>query len=202
MADILIATYNNNKRRELKALLKKIKKVKVLNLSDLDVTPPVIVEDGRTFRQNAVKKAVTISRFFNGLVLADDSGLEVDALAGKPGVRSARFARKKATDDENTKKLLKLLDNVSERKRTARFVCHIAIAREGTLLGSFEGTVKGKIALKARGKNGFGYDPVFMPKGAKRTFAEMAPSYKNRISHRALALIKLKKFISKYLKKT
>ena len=200
MIKILVATHNTKKRRELKALLKEFSGVKVMNLDDLDVAPPIIVEDGRTFRQNAVKKAVTVSRFFNGLVLADDSGLEVDALHGKPGVRSSRFARKNATDAENNKKLRKLLDGVPEKNRQARFVCHIALARGGMLLGNFEGIVKGKVLSKSRGSNGFGYDPLFVPKGYEKTFAAMASSYKNRISHRALALRKFKKSIRKYLK--
>ena len=132
-------------------------------------------------------------------MLADDSGLEVEALEGKPGVRSARFARAKATDAENNTKLLKLLDRIPEKNRKARFVCHIALARDGILLDSFEGTVKGKIISKPRGKNGFGYDPVFVPVGHEKTFAEMAASYKNRISHRGLALKRLKQSIGKYL---
>jgi non-canonical purine NTP pyrophosphatase (RdgB/HAM1 family) len=200
MTKILVATHNSKKRRELKTLLKDFKGIKVMNLDDLDVVPPIIVEDGRTFRQNAVKKAVTMSRFFDGLVLADDSGLEVEALHGRPGVRSARFARKNATDPENNKKLLKLLDNVPEKKRGAKFVCHIALAKKGHLLGSYEGVAKGKIIFKSRGKNGFGYDPLFIPKGYEKTFAEMAAAYKNRISHRAFALKKLKRSIRRHLK--
>lgn len=197
--NLLVATHNSNKRREIKSLLKDFKKIKIMNLDDLEVPPPLIVEDGKTFRQNAVKKAVTISRFFEGLVLADDSGIEVDALGGKPGVRSARFARSKATDSENTKKLLKLLDSVPEKNRRAKFVCHLALAKEGILLGSYEGIVSGKISFKLRGKNGFGYDPLFVPKGYEKSFAEMTSAYKNRISHRGLALRKLKKSIGKHL---
>jgi len=200
MTKVLVATQNSNKRNELKVLLKGIKGVKVMNLDDLDVTPPMIVEDGRTFRQNAVKKALTVSRFFDGLVLADDSGLEVDVLDGRPGVRSSRFARKNATDAENNKKLCKLLSNVPEKNRHARFVCHIALALEGTLLGSFEGSIKGRVLLKPKGKNGFGYDPLFVPKGSEKTFAEQTAVYKNRVSHRAIALRKVKKAIQKHLK--
>ena len=199
MTKILIATHNDKKRKELKTLLKDFNGIKVMNLDDLDVLPPIIVEDGRTFRQNAVKKAVTMSRFFEGLVIADDSGLEVDALGGKPGVRSARFARMKATDLENNQKLLKLLTNILEKNRNARFVCYLALASNGTLLDSFEGTVKGKILTKSKGQNGFGYDPLFIPNGHKNTFAEMSQARKNSMSHRGLALKKLKKSIKKYL---
>lgn len=199
MLNMLVATTNDRKKRELEALMKEFRGIRILDLNDLDVPPPVIVEDGKTFRQNAVKKAVTMSRFFDGLVLADDSGLEVDALDGKPGVRSARFARKNATDEENNRKLLKLLDAVPEKDRSARFVCHVVLARDGMLLDDFEGAVKGKIISSGKGENGFGYDPLFVPEGHEKTFAEMAASYKNRISHRALALKKVRESIRKYL---
>jgi len=197
MTRLLLATHNRNKRKEISTLLRNFKSVKVMTLDDLDVEPPIIVEDGKTFRQNAVKKAVTMSRFFDGMVLADDSGLAVDALHGKPGVRSARFARAKATDEENNTKLLKLLDKFQPKDRKAEFVCNIALAQKGHLLGNYEGVVRGSILEEARGDNGFGYDPLFVPDGHEKTFAEMAPSYKNRISHRALALKEFKKAIVK-----
>jgi len=202
MIEILIASHNIKKRHELESLLKGFSRVKVMNYNDLDVMPPIIVEDGKTFRQNAVKKALTISRFFDGLVLGDDSGLEVDALDGKPGVRSARFARKNATDTENNRKLLRLLDSVPQKNRQARFVCYIALAEKGLLVGSFEGIINGEINLKRKGKNGFGYDPLFIPNGHKETFAEMGPVRKNRISHRAVALKAVKIAIKEYMKKT
>ncbi|MGB2661039.1 MAG: RdgB/HAM1 family non-canonical purine NTP pyrophosphatase [Candidatus Omnitrophota bacterium] len=199
MTNILVATHNHRKRQELRTLLKGFRGVKVMDLADLDVAPPNVVEDGKTFRQNAVKKAVTVSKFFEGLVLADDSGLEAEALDGKPGVRSARFARTKATDAENNKKLLKLLEDIPAKKRKARFVCHIALARKGSLLANFEGVVKGKILSEPRGDNGFGYDPVFVPENHERTYAQMTASYKNKISHRGLALKDFKKSINKYI---
>ena len=202
MIKILVATSNEKKRKEIKSLLKEFKQIKIMKLSDLDVAPPVIVEDGKTFRQNAVKKAVITSKFFKGLVLADDSGLCVDALHGKPGVRSARFARAKATDVENNKKLLNLLAKIPEKKRKAEFVCHLALAQKGQLLKSIEAVVKGEISEKPKGKKGFGYDPLFVPKKHEKTFAEMTQSYKNRISHRGVALKKMKTVISKYLKNT
>ena len=198
---VLLATHNSNKRREIKSLLRGYKGIKIMNLDDLEGKTPVIVEDGRTFRQNAVKKAITVSKFFDGLVLADDSGIEVDALHGKPGVRSARFARKNATDVENYKKLLKLLGDTPEKKRSAKFVCHIAVARKGVLLDNFEGVIKGNITFGPKGRNGFGYDPIFIPQKHYKTFAEMSATYKNRISHRGIALKKLKKSIGKHLKK-
>jgi XTP/dITP diphosphohydrolase len=200
MKELLIATYNEKKRKEIKDLMKDFKKIAVMTLDDLPVKPAMIIEDGKTFRQNAVKKGVIISRFFDGLVLADDSGLEVDALGGKPGVRSARFARAKATDKENNEKLLKLLSNIPDKDRSARFVCTLVLTRKGQLLEVFEGAVKGKIIDSPRGKNGFGYDPLFVPKGYQETFAEMAAAEKNKISHRAMALKKLKRSIRKYMK--
>lgn len=196
---LLIATHNGNKRKEIKELLKDIKKIEVMIIDDLEKEPPIVVEDGKTFRQNAVKKALTLSRFFDGLVLADDSGLEVEGLGGKPGVRSARFARAKATDKENNQKLLKLMAKISEKERGARFVCNLALARDGHLLETFEAAVNGKIMDAPKGKNGFGYDPLFMPRNKKQTFAEMTPEEKNKISHRALALKKFKTAVKKYL---
>ena len=196
---ILLATHNKHKRDEIRALLKGFRDITVLNLQDMKVQPPIIVEDGKTFRQNAVKKAVTISKFFDGLVLADDSGLEVEALYGRPGVRSARFARAKATDEENVNKLLTLMKKVPEPKRRARFVCCVALSENGILLGSYRGEVKGDILYETRGNNGFGYDPVFVPKGYSKTFAEMEGVFKNKISHRGLALNKFKNAISKLI---
>ncbi len=199
MTNLLVATFNNGKKAEIKALLKTTPKLRIRNLEDLNVQPPTVVEDGKTFRQNAVKKAVVMSRFFDGLVLSDDSGLEVDVLFGKPGVRSARFARNKATDEENSAKLLKLMGTVPEERRTARFVCCIAIAKEGKLLDTFEGTAEGSILFEPKGENGFGYDPLFVPTGKKKTYAEMTATYKNRISHRAKALKMMKGTIQKFL---
>ncbi|MCK5450778.1 MAG: RdgB/HAM1 family non-canonical purine NTP pyrophosphatase [Candidatus Omnitrophica bacterium] len=199
MTNILIATHNLNKRKEIKTLLKDFSNIKVLSLDDIKIDPPRIVEDGKTFRQNAVKKAVITSQFVDGLVLADDSGLVLDILGGKPGVRSARFARKHATDIENNKKLLKLLEKMDGEKRAAKFVCHITLATKGKLLENFEGVIWGMITKKGRGQNGFGYDPIFVPDGYNKTFAQMTAAYKNKISHRALALKQLKEHIQKYI---
>ena len=198
--NLLLATHNENKKKELKTLIGDVRKVKVLILDDLETEVPTVVEDGKTFRQNAVKKALTLSRFFDGLVLADDSGLEIEALGGKPGVRSARFARIKATDKENNEKVLKLLGSIPEKNRSAQFVCHLALASKGHLLESFEALAQGSILDVPRGKNGFGYDPLFLPKGKDKTFAEMLAEDKNKISHRARALKKMKTAIRKHLK--
>ena len=133
MTRILVATHNSKKRSELRKLLKDFKGIKVLDLDDLSVSPPNVVEDGKTFRQNAVKKAVTVSKFFDGIVLADDSGLEVDALDGKPGVRSARFARAKATDEENVTKLLRLLEGSGVPLLGCLFQARLAGGHNGDL---------------------------------------------------------------------
>jgi len=196
---LVIATGNRNKKKELGEILKGLK-AKVLGIPDLKIHIPRVIEDGRTFRQNAIKKALTFSRYVNEIVLADDSGLEVEALGGKPGIRSSRFARAKAEDSENNTKLLKLMKNIPEEKRGATFVCVIAIARGGNLLDTAEGKCAGSIGFAPKGKSGFGYDPVFTPKGCRRTFAEMGSRLKNKISHRARALKKAKSILKKYIK--
>jgi len=195
---ITIATTNKKKKEELGKLLKGLR-VKILTLSDVYVLVPTIIEDGKTFKQNAIKKAMTFSSYIKGLVLADDSGLVVDALDGRPGVRSARFARMGAKDEENNSKLLKLMETVPVRKRQATFVSACAIAREGVLLGTSEGECKGAIGFEPRGNNGFGYDPLFIPSGYKQTFAEFKPAFKNKISHRAKSLMKAREIIQRYL---
>ncbi|NQU94769.1 MAG: RdgB/HAM1 family non-canonical purine NTP pyrophosphatase [Candidatus Omnitrophica bacterium] len=198
MKKIVIATTNKNKKEELKKLLTGLN-VKVLQLSDLKIYLPTVIEDGKTFRQNAIKKALTYSRYIKEMVLADDSGLMVDALGGKPGVRSSRFSRVGAKDEENNAKLLKLMKNVPPKKRQATFISVAAVALNGILLGTALGQCKGTIGLQPEGMNGFGYDPLFTPGGYNRTFAQFKSSFKNKISHRAEALKKAKTIIQKYL---
>ena len=131
--------------------------------------------------------------------MADDSGLMVNFLRGKPGVYSARFAGKDCTYRDNNRKLLRLLQKVQGKKRAAKFVCVIALYNQGRFVGTVRGECAGKIAAREKGKSGFGYDPVFMPRGSSKTFAELGPQIKNRISHRSKALQKAKKIILKYL---
>lgn len=148
-------------------------------------------ENGRTFEENAVIKAVAASRALEGLVLADDSGLEVDLLDGAPGIRSARYAGEKATDQENRERLLEALslaNHVAEEPVKARFRCVIAVAAEGKVLATFSGSVEGRIVLAEAGTGGFGYDPLFIPDGYSQTFAELDPETKNRLSHRGRAM--------------
>lgn len=189
MHHLLIATRNAHKTRELARILgADFNVTDVSGRSDL----PEVEETGTTFEENAALKAVAISRLVSGLVIADDSGLEVDALGGAPGVYSARYAGVNASDAAN---VAKLLDELSRRgtegEPGAQFRCVIAAARGGRVLKTFEGIVRGSIARAAAGANGFGYDPVFKPAGSERTFAEIGEDAKNEISHRARAVEQL-----------
>jgi len=149
---------------------------------------PRCVEDAPTFAGNAQKKALHYSRFADGLFLADDSGLEVDALGGAPGVQSRRFAGPGAADADNNARLLLLLSGVPPAKRTARFVCELALARAGQLLAQFRGVAEGVILDSPRGAGGFGYDPLFLDPHSQRTFAEFSAAEKLARSHRGRAL--------------
>jgi XTP/dITP diphosphohydrolase len=149
---------------------------------------PPCPEDARTFAGNAEKKALHYSRLAKGLVFADDSGLEVDALRGAPGIKSRRFAGPGATDADNRAKLLVLLGGVPAAKRTARFVCELAVAREGDLLVQFRAVAEGSVLTAPRGEGGFGYDPLFLDPETQKTFAEFSAEEKLARSHRGRAL--------------
>jgi len=192
MQTLLIATRNAHKTREIGQMLGSGWRV-----SDLLSFPhsPAMEETGATFGENAMLKALGISRVFTGLVLADDSGLEVDALGGAPGVRSARFAGGNANDAENRRALIQLLKNLRGDELKARFRCVMVLATQGELLGSFEGTVEGKVIPEERGFGGFGYDSMFIPNGYSETFAELQPEIKNSLSHRGRALAKVLEFL-------
>jgi len=192
MQPLLLATRNANKTREFRQLLGKDFDVHDLSFFDEMAIPK---ESGRTFEENAILKAVAASQDRHVqdrhlLVVADDSGLEVDALGGAPGIFSARYAGQNASDKENIDKLLSELArrDVPLDQRSARFRCVIALAREGKLLGKFEGIVEGSVVDLPRGSRGFGYDPIFLPNGFDKTFAESPIDLKNRISHRARAI--------------
>ncbi|NJK90343.1 MAG: XTP/dITP diphosphatase [Blastochloris sp.] len=185
MKSLLIATRNLGKVREFREILGS--DWQVLSASDLPHLPEVI-EDGATFEENSVKKARECSAHFAGLVLADDSGLEVDALAGAPGVYSARFAGEPADDPKNNQLLLQKMEPVEEDRRGAQFVCVLSLARDSELLVSFQGKVRGRITRQPSGKAGFGYDPLFVPEGYQESFAELGGEIKHRISHRARAM--------------
>jgi XTP/dITP diphosphohydrolase len=185
--ELVLATRNAHKTREFRELLGQSFEIK-----DLSSNPGIIVpkETGSTFEENAILKATSVSKWFEGLVVADDSGLEADALNGAPGIYSARYAGESAGDTANVDKLLSELSKVTQR--SASFRCVIALARAGEVLGAVEGIVKGTITDQPRGHSGFGYDPVFQPLGFADTLAEMAPQQKNEISHRSKAVAALR----------
>lgn len=185
---LLLATRNQHKKIELAAMLEGLN-VEVLTLDEVAELPEV-VEDGATFGENAAKKALLTARASGCICLADDSGLEVMALNGQPGVYSARFAGPQADDRANNDKLVELLKDKDANERAARFVCAIAIADPGGMVQLVEGECPGSITLDARGNEGFGYDPLFIPDGYSQTFAELSSDEKNRISHRGRALNK------------
>ncbi|MCX7886255.1 MAG: XTP/dITP diphosphatase [Verrucomicrobiae bacterium] len=195
---IFVATRNRDKLSEIAAILSDLG-LEIVSLADRKDLPDVI-EDGATVRDNAVKKAVEMARATGMLTLADDTGLEVDALGGEPGVRSARYAGEKASYHENNKKLLAALQGVPMEKRTARFRCVVAIADANGLVDTVEGICNGVIIEEERGGGGFGYDPLFVPDGQVKTFAELSPDVKNRISHRAKALQKAWAVLSRYVR--
>jgi XTP/dITP diphosphohydrolase len=192
--ELLFATRNAHKTAEMQRILGPKFKV-----NDLAAYPeiPHIAETGITFQDNAILKAVAVSKRMPGFVVADDSGLEVRALGGAPGIHSARYGGANASDVEKIGKLLDELRRVAATKdaRRARFRCVLAFARKGEVLGIFEGIVEGQIADRPRGRHGFGYDPIFIPNGLERTFGELAPAEKNQLSHRARALEKLRGFL-------
>ncbi|OGW46006.1 MAG: non-canonical purine NTP pyrophosphatase, RdgB/HAM1 family [Nitrospirae bacterium GWC2_57_9] len=191
--EIVLATGNKKKIEEIKRITADLP-ITILSLSDYPNCPET-VEDKDTFEGNATKKAVEVCQCTGKAALADDSGLEVDALKGAPGVYSARYAGEGANDVKNNEKLLQELKNIPQDKRTAQFVCCMALALPGGDVKTFFGFAKGRIGLEPKGKTGFGYDPVFTPDGFDRTFAEMSGEEKDRLSHRGKALEKLRNFL-------
>ena len=190
MIKILAGTSNKHKVQEFRSAFKAFEEK--ISLLKLDEVAPFEMpeENGSTFEENACIKADGVSAAASMLAFADDSGLEVEALDGRPGIHSSRYA---ATDSERIAKLLKELDGVENRR--ARFVCVIAIAANGEVIETFEGEVKGTILTAPRGENGFGYDPIFQPDGFDKSFAELTQDEKNRISHRANAYAKALEFV-------
>ncbi|MDD4939108.1 MAG: RdgB/HAM1 family non-canonical purine NTP pyrophosphatase [Candidatus Omnitrophica bacterium] len=203
--DLVVATKNKKKLQEIKEILKGLD-LKITSLVNYPKTPR-IVENGKTFRENAIKKAVTIAKFTRKLSMGEDSGLCVDALGGKPGVYSARFSGKPAgrtgrdkSDEKNNQKLLKMLKGLPLKKRKAHYHCAVALADKDGLVGVAEGTCGGLIGFEKRGNFGFGYDPLFLIPRYKKTFAELGPRVKHRMSHRFRALLETKKLLATYLK--
>jgi XTP/dITP diphosphohydrolase len=192
MFQLLAATNNKGKLREFRNLLEGVDDdLEVIGPDDVGGIPDV-EEDGTTFEENACKKALSASNAASIAAFADDSGLVVEALNGEPGIHSARYAGENATNEERITKLLKNLEGCENRN--AKFVCVIAIANDGDILATFEGEVKGTIIDTPRGEGGFGYDPIFIPEGFDKTFAELDASVKDKISHRGRAIQKAIEF--------
>ena len=192
MRDLLVATTNSGKFAEVQAFLKKLP-LRTISLRSL-IDPPQVVEDGQTFEENALKKARTLAQFFGMPTLADDSGLEVDALNGAPGVYSARYAGEQGDDDLNNQKLLRELNSVPAEKRTARFVCALALCvprANGVDEWTVRESCEGRIAFGLSGSHGFGYDPLFFYPPFGKTFGEIERDVKATVSHRGKALKKL-----------
>jgi len=190
--DIVLATRNKKKIEELKRIAKD-KPILIYTLDDFPDCPEV-KEDGKTFKENAIKKAVAVSKYTGMPAVADDSGLEVYILNGAPGVLSARYAGEAADDRKNIEKLLHEMRLINGENRKARFVCCIALAFPGGKVETFMGYSEGRIGEEPKGYSGFGYDPVFYPEGHSRTFAEMSDEEKDSLSHRGMAIKKLHEY--------
>lgn len=188
----VISTGNKHKLEEIGAILEDFN-LEVLSMKDVDLDGLEIIEDGNTFEENALIKAKAVMERTGRLTLADDSGLEVDILDNQPGIYSARFSGENATDEKNNAKLLKMLEEVPFEKRTARFVCAMAAIFPNGDTIVLRGECPGLIGFEAKGESGFGYDPLFIVQEYNQTFAELGEAIKNKISHRARALEKLKK---------
>jgi len=193
--DIVLATRNKKKIEEIKRITSGM----AISIYMLDDFPgcPEVEEDGVTFEENAIKKAVTVARYTGKPALADDSGLEVYELNGAPGTLSARYAGEGADDRKNIEKLLHKMRSIVEEKRKARFVCCIAIALPDGPINIFYGYSEGRIGTEPKGLSGFGYDPIFYPESHSRTFAEMSDGEKDAISHRGMALSKVQGYLRK-----
>lgn len=191
MDRVVIASKNKHKLEEIKEILKDFP-LSIKSMDEVGLEKLEIVEDGETFEENSMKKAVEVMKETGAIAIADDSGLEVEAIDNKPGVYSARFSGEGATDHKNNEKLIDMLKNVPIEKRGARFVSVISVAFPDGRKISVRGECRGCIAFEAKGDNGFGYDPFFIVPKYNKTFGELGAEVKNKISHRAKALEKLK----------
>lgn len=191
--EIIIASTNKGKLKEIKKILADLE-IKILSLDDYPQMPS-ITEDGQTYEANAIKKAKTISKVTGKVTLSDDSGIEVDFLNGAPGVKSARFGGDSLTDTERNQRLLELLKKVPLSERSARFKCVVAISIPNGEIKTVSGECEGFISFEPKGNQGFGYDPIFIPNGFSKTFGELGGRIKDKISHRAEALLKAKEIL-------
>jgi len=194
MKQVIIATQNKGKAKDFEAIFNP-HGFEVLTLAD--VAPDLDVEEtGTTFEENAILKAEEVAKLLNKIVIADDSGLQIDALNGEPGVYSARYAGLEKSDEANIQKVLENLKDVPDENRTARFYCALAVAGPGMETKTFFGTCEGVILHEKRGTNGFGYDPIFYVTDLEKSMAELSPEEKGKISHRGNALRKLESELS------
>lgn len=196
---LVLSTNNEHKVEEIKNILKGLP-IEILSKKDIGMMNFDVEEDGDTLEENSTKKAKALAERIDYMVMADDSGLFVDALNGEPGVYSSRYAGEEGNDEKNNKKLLEELKDVTLENRTASFFSVIAIVTEGKEVYSVKGQCKGYINLEPKGDNGFGYDPLFVPLGYDKTFGELGNDVKNKISHRAKALEGIQDLISNLIK--
>lgn len=194
MKEIIIATKNPGKAKEFKEFFANYN-IKAVSLLDMSQTVDDIDETGTTFEENAALKAEQIALLMETPVLADDSGLLIDALNGRPGIYSARYAGESKDDKANTEKVLEELKASEEAQRTARFVCVLAVAIPGDKTIIKKGFCEGEISTSPKGLNGFGYDPIFIPEGYSKTMAQLTPQEKSEISHRKKAIIQLENWL-------
>jgi len=195
---LLVATFNRGKVREIQQYFQRLP-FRLLDLASLPGIQPS-PEDGSSFEENACQKALYYSAQTEGLVLADDSGLAVDALNGEPGIHSGRYLRDSATDEERCRAILWRLRDVPKDRRSARFVCCVALAQHGGILQACHGIVEGRIGLELQGTNGFGYDPIFILPSLGKTLAELSPGEKLQISHRGQALQTMERYLRQALR--
>lgn len=194
---LVLATSNQGKFREIKNYLTDFP-IDILSLDDLSATAEV-EEKGKTFLENARLKSLAWSRKLDHLILAEDSGLEVEHLGGKPGIFSARFSAPRPTDEKNIRKVLRLMAGVPWKRRRARFVSCLVLAQKGKVLKEARGEVRGFIAFWKKGNRGFGYDPIFYYPRWRKNFGELDPQEKNKVSHRGRSLKKMAAFLATFL---
>jgi len=194
--NLLLATTNQGKAKEIRIFLKELPLV-VASLLDLS-SGDIYEEVGSSFLVNARRKSLFYGKEWEGLTLGEDSGLEIDFLHGDPGVRSARFSDPGATAERNISKVLKLMEGVQEEKRKARFVSCLILSQGGKILKEITAEARGVITFSRKGQSGFGYDPIFYYPPLNRTFGELSPEEKNKVSHRGKALKQLKIFLQKH----
>ncbi len=198
MKKLVVSSGNKNKIKEIREILKGLD-LEVVSKDDLGFKDFDVVEDGETLEENSRKKAVELSKKIDYMVMADDSGLFVDYLGGEPGINSARYSGIHGNDQENNKKLLRALEGVGEEGRTAGFKAVISLVTEDKQVYSVEGEIRGKISFEPLGEEGFGYDPLFIPEGYSKSFAQLSSEEKNKVSHRYRAIVKLKNLLEDIL---